>query len=154
MVCQDCGVHAETKYVSFHQNIGALVMRFSQKVEGELCKSCIKRHFWTMTLITFLFGWWGIISFVLTPFFLLNNVIYGLRSLGMEPAPPRVALPRLSNAAVQQIKPYARELRRLLKRGEDLTVIAEIIAEQADVTPEEVIAFAQLFDATPGESGR
>ncbi|OWK45187.1 hypothetical protein FRUB_01518 [Fimbriiglobus ruber] len=34
MICQDCGVEAETKHVSFHQNIGALVVRFPKSIEG------------------------------------------------------------------------------------------------------------------------
>jgi hypothetical protein len=43
MICQHCGVEAETKYVSFHQNIGALVVRFSKSIEGRLVQAQSER---------------------------------------------------------------------------------------------------------------
>ena len=85
MVCQDCGLEAATKHVAFHQNIGALVVRFPKSVEGELCKACINKHFWKMTGTTFFLGWWGMISLIVTPIFLLNNVGRYLFCLGMPP---------------------------------------------------------------------
>src|SRR6188508_1551016 len=83
MICQDCGVEAATKYVSFHQNIGALVVHFTKSINGKFCKSCINRHFWGMTGKTFLLGWWGVISFIITPFLLLNNIVRYVFCLGM-----------------------------------------------------------------------
>jgi hypothetical protein len=85
MRCEVCGVEAETRHVTFYQNIGALVVRFVSTVEGHLCKSCIHSHFWSMTLVSLLLGWWGVISFLLNPFFILNNLIRYLLCLGMKP---------------------------------------------------------------------
>jgi hypothetical protein len=73
-MCQACGAKAPTKYVEFYQNIGALVMRFSKSIKGELCKQCINKHFWEFTLVTLIGGWWGVVSFIMTPFLLLNNI--------------------------------------------------------------------------------
>jgi hypothetical protein len=73
-VCQICGVEAPTKYVEFSQNIGALFMRFSTSIKGNLCKYCINHYFWSFTGTTLVYGWWGVISFFVTPFFLLNNI--------------------------------------------------------------------------------
>jgi len=81
--CQCCGHVAPTRYVVFYQNIGLLIMRQGKKIEGHLCKACINKHFWEFTLITFLAGWWGVISFFLTPFFLINNVGRYLGCIGM-----------------------------------------------------------------------
>jgi hypothetical protein len=89
--CQGCGVEAETRYVSFHQNIGAFALRFHSSVDGWLCKSCIHRHFWGKTLTTLVLGWWGVISFIVTPFILLNNIGRYLFCLGMTPPPTREA---------------------------------------------------------------
>ena len=58
MICQCCGVEAPTKYVAFYQNIGALVMRFTNSMEGNLCKSCIHSTFWKFTLTNTTLGWW------------------------------------------------------------------------------------------------
>lgn len=83
-ICESCGMPIETKYVEIYQNIGLLIMRRFGSVKGRFCKSCIDYYFWTMTGKTMLFGWWGVISFFMTPFLLLNNFIRYLSSLGME----------------------------------------------------------------------
>ncbi len=97
--CEACGVVAETRHVAFYQNIGALIVRFSSSAEGHLCKSCIHRYFWSMTTINLLLGWWGVISFILNPFLILNNIIRYVGCLGMK-AP--AALDRGEGAAPAQ----------------------------------------------------
>ncbi|HQZ18987.1 MAG TPA: hypothetical protein PLD86_19085 [Vicinamibacteria bacterium] len=63
----------DTADVTFRQNIGLLVLRLSRKVSGRLCAECVEKNFWPMTLMTAFTGWWGIISFFVTPFYLLGN---------------------------------------------------------------------------------
>ena len=76
LCCRVCRMQGlPTKHVVFRQNIGALVLRFTKKIEGWMCKACIREIFWEYTLITLFFGWWGIISFFMTPLFLTANVI-------------------------------------------------------------------------------
>ena len=76
LYCRVCRIQGlPTKHVVFHQHIGALVLRFEKKIEGWMCKACIREIFWEYTLITLFFGWWGIISFFMTPLFLTANVI-------------------------------------------------------------------------------
>jgi hypothetical protein len=82
--CDICGAVAATKYSEFYENIGALVMRYYRSVRGNLCKGCIDAFFWNYTGKTMLLGWWGVISFIVTPFILLNNSIRYLTSLGMS----------------------------------------------------------------------
>ena len=97
MICQSCGVEAPTQHVVFYQNIGALVMRFQKKIEGNLCKSCIHKYFWEFTLITLFLGWWGVISFFATLFFYIpNNIIRYLLSLSLKPVPPGATFAELS----------------------------------------------------------
>jgi hypothetical protein len=84
MACRACGIEAPTRYVVFYENIGMLVMRTHRSVEGHLCKPCIHGFFWEFTAITFFLGWWGVISFFVTPFFLLNNVGYYVCCLGLK----------------------------------------------------------------------
>lgn len=148
MICQDCGVEAETKYVSFHQNIGALVVRFPSSIEGRLCKSCIHKRFWRMTATTFLLGWWGMISFFVTPFFLLNNMICYFYCLGMAPTPAEAKPPQLTDAAIDKIRPYADELFARLNQREDFAAVATAIAERAGVTPGQVALFVHAVVQT------
>lgn len=83
-LCESCGMPIKTKYVEIYQNIGLLIMRRFGSVKGRFCRSCIEYHFWTMTGKTMLFGWWGVISFIITPFLLINNFLRYLSSLRME----------------------------------------------------------------------
>lgn len=80
-VCQLCGSYAKTKYVEFYQNIGALLLRFHKSIKGRLCKKCITKTFWNYTLTNLFLGWWGVISFLITPFYIVNNIFRYLTSL-------------------------------------------------------------------------
>ena len=73
--CQSCLANAPTEKVTFRQNIGAIVLRFTKKIEGELCADCIEKNFWEMTGKTLLFGWFGVISFITSPFILGGNLV-------------------------------------------------------------------------------
>lgn len=150
MICQACGVEAETKYVSFHQNIGALVMRFPSSISGNLCKGCAGKYFWRMTGTTLLLGWWGVISFIVTPFFLINNIVRYVGCLGMAPVAPGATAPQLTDAAVEQLKPHVSELFDRLNNGEDFTFVANRIAERSGVTPGQVALFVQAVVESQG----
>jgi hypothetical protein len=73
--CQVCQQYAPTRQVTFLQNIGMLVAFRWSKASGMMCRTCGERTFKEMTTITAIFGWWGIISFFLTPIFLVVNLI-------------------------------------------------------------------------------
>lgn len=81
--CQLCGEERALKQVTLMQNVGLVVMRFPKTLSGLLCKQCITSNFWRYTLITFFFGWWGIISFFYTLIALPTNIVnfIGSRSL-------------------------------------------------------------------------
>jgi hypothetical protein len=85
--CECCGLPAETKYVRFGQNIGVFFRRYYQEVDGNLCRDCIEHYFWMMTGKTFLMGWWGMISFILTPPILIGNVVSYLGALRVKRSP-------------------------------------------------------------------
>lgn len=81
--CESCGMPAPTKYIQFFENKGFLVMRSYKSVKGRLCRFCINYFFWNMTGVTFLLGWWGLISAIVTPFILLNNILRFIFSLNV-----------------------------------------------------------------------
>jgi hypothetical protein len=87
-VCQCCAMDVPTIKVGLNRHIGAIVFMFHKSLNGHLCKPCIKKLFWEYTPITFFFGWWGIISVIITPVVLINNIIVYLRSLSMETTSP------------------------------------------------------------------
>src|SRR5438874_1688311 len=128
MVCQACGVEAPTKYVEFYYNIGALVLRFSKSIKGSLCKSCIHKYFWQFTLIDLTAGWWGMISFIITPFFILNNVGRYAMCLGMPAVPEGAVPPRLTDEAIDKLQPYTKEIVDRLNDGERMRPLSDDIA--------------------------
>lgn len=74
-LCEKCGREDDVVNVTFRRNIGALVVRFSQELRGRMCAGCIKSSFWETSLITMVLGWWGLISFIVTPIFLITNTV-------------------------------------------------------------------------------
>jgi hypothetical protein len=72
--CQRCGSMRQTAQVSFHRNVGMLFIRRHYKIEGSLCKSCIRKHFGEFMVKNLLFGWWGTISMIVTPVYAIQTV--------------------------------------------------------------------------------
>lgn len=89
MVCQVCERQVPTRAVSLQLNVGMLIMRSHRAIKGNLCRACTTRFFWEFTLITATLGWWGLISFFLTPIFLVNNGIQLIKGRALPPAPPQ-----------------------------------------------------------------
>ena len=148
MLCQCCGIEAPTKKTAFYQNIGALVMRFSRSIEGNLCKSCIHQNFWKMTLTTLFLGWWGMISLIVTPFFLLNNVIRYLMALPMPPVPQDASIPTLTKQDREKITPHVDALiHRLNEDDSDFQEVAEEFADRIGVTPGQIALAIQEIAA-------
>lgn len=141
MICQACGVEAPTKYVEFHQNIGAFLVRFPRSIKGKLCKSCIHKYFWSYTSTTFLMGWWGSISLIVTPFYILNNVGRYLGCVTMKPVPPEAQPPRLDADVMMSLQRHADEILKRLTEGEKLEVIAADVGPRAGVTPGQVVLY-------------
>jgi hypothetical protein len=145
MLCASCGVEAPTRYVAFYQNIGALVMRFQKSVQGKLCKSCIHKYFWEFTLINLVCGWWGVISFCLTPFLILNNVIRYIGCASLPPVPPGATAPRLTEEVMQRLQPHIDEIIARLNAGQQLAQVAHTIAHRAGVTPGQVMVYVDAL---------
>ena len=147
MICQLCGVEAETRYVAFYQNIGALIMRFHKSLKGELCKKCIHEQFWMFTLVNVTLGWWGVISLIVTPFFIINNVARYLMCLSMSAVNANAAAPQLTDEAIGKIQPYTNYIIDQLNAGSTVDQLAYDIAPNAGVTPAQVklyiVALAQ-----------
>lgn len=139
VVCQLCGVECPTKHISFHQNIGALIMRFSKSIDGNLCKPCINKKFWPMTLITLCVGWLGVLSLIMTPFILLNNIIYYIGSLFMPPRPPDAKIPEINATDLERFVPYAETVFGRVNKGESLVDVAKDMSPKVGLTPGQII---------------
>src|SRR5262245_47828226 len=72
--CQICGRLAPTAHVTLYRNIGMLVARHLTTTQGQMCRGCARDKWLSETLLTSLVGWWGIISFFVNIFAVLNNL--------------------------------------------------------------------------------
>jgi hypothetical protein len=145
MICQHCGVEADTKYFAFYQNIGMLVMRKQKSMRGQLCKSCIHKIFWEYTGMNLIVGWWGTISFWLTPCFIVNNIVRYASCLTMPAVGPDAKPPALTDDAVNRLSPHKEQIFVRLNRGEKFPDVAKDIAQKAGVTPGQVFLFSQAL---------
>ena len=145
MICHICGVEAPTKYVAYYQNIGMLFMRMSRSIDGHMCKSCVHKYFWQFTLINLTLGWWGMISLIVNPFFILNNFGRYLMCLGMDSVPPGATAPDLTDDEAERLHPHAQELFERLNGDEQFDRVAESIAMKAAVSAGQVALYVQLL---------
>ena len=142
ILCQGCGVEAPTKYAEYHQNIGALVVRFGKSYKGQLCKQCMHKYFWQSSLTTLFLGPWGVISLVVSPFFLINNVARYVGALSMPAVPPGARVPLLDQAAITALLPRVEDIFGRLNAGESIESVATNVAGSAGgVTPGQVLLF-------------
>lgn len=88
--CESCGLPAETKYVQFYENVGAIFFRYHRSIDGNFCKPCIEYYFFSLTGKTMLLGWWGIISFIITPFILINNLFRYIFTISLKKTSTRI----------------------------------------------------------------
>jgi hypothetical protein len=106
-----------------------------------------------MTGTTMVLGWWGTISLILTPFFLLNNVGRYLFCLGMPGVPFNAAPPELTEEVAERLMPHANEIFDRLNAGESFERVATTTADKAGVSPGQVALFVQaIIQAHSSES--
>lgn len=147
VICQVCGVEAPTRYVEFHQNIGALVVRYHKGIKGNLCKKCIHKYFWSYTGTNLTLGWWGTISLVMTPVFTINNVIRYIGVLGMESVPSDAKPPVLTPEVAARLNPHVKQLIARLNAGEPLGEVARDLARRTGLTPGQIVKYAAQLAA-------
>jgi len=161
MICQNCQKEAPTWNVTFYRVIG-LIAGFSYKrITGHLCESCINKFFEEYTLTTFLLGWWGLISFFLTPAFIISNLLTKIQVRKSPGSLQRHPTSTLSDEALAKLRPFREEILDRIHFKERLNVIVPSIASRARVTIPEVDRYIQteitpevLFGARSRTSGQ
>jgi hypothetical protein len=116
--------------------IGLLVARVYHHKKGRMCPDCISSTFWAYTLTTLALGWWGLVSFFVSPFVIVMNII-SYRAVSLSPTYPTTEPPPMLNSSViNSLEPF----RRLLK-GETMDQVCEDIGRRTAASPAEVRSF-------------
>jgi hypothetical protein len=145
-------------------------MRCPSTLEGELCKSCVNKNFWKMTLITLAVGWLGVISLVIAPIFIIMNIVQYISCLGMPSAPAAASQPGPASAApsaaapplpaapaapvaaaaiaetlteesIGSLNPFVEQIASRLNAGEDANKVDADMARSTGVTPAQVMLY-------------
>ena len=83
--CQGCCRQSPLRQVRFRRIQGFVLFYVEFTAEGSLCKACIHRLFWKMTLLTAASGWWGFKSVLLTFSALRDNTREYWRARDLKP---------------------------------------------------------------------
>jgi hypothetical protein len=67
--------------VKFHRNIGMLFVRQAKSLPGNLCKTCLSKHYWSFMGKNLLLGPWGTISLFVTPIYMVTNTVSYVKAL-------------------------------------------------------------------------
>jgi hypothetical protein len=149
MSCDRCRESRPTAYVELRYNVGALVMRQEYATRGELCRGCLHRVFADYTLRNVTLGWWGIISFFMTWYFLAANLADYTRALSElrhERAPKAGATPRAAAAGAEadaRLAVFEHNVRVRLRSGQAPADIGHDLAGLHDVGLEDAMRFVE-----------
>jgi hypothetical protein len=138
--------------VELHHNVGLLLMRREYSTEGQLCRRCLNEAFWHHTLRNVTLGWWGMISFFMTWYFLASNLITYMRARReLEQARPREApLAKVADGDEAQriLGPFEHNVRMLLRSGDEPEVIVRELARTHGVAPTAAQRFVEEIRAS------
>ena len=82
--CQYCGSIRPLRRAHYYKNIGMLIVRQNNEMEGDFCKECHNKLFIEYFLTCIFLGWWGVISLLITPFYLIFNLWSYIPTLWMQ----------------------------------------------------------------------
>ncbi|HYB61759.1 MAG TPA: SH3 domain-containing protein [Methylomirabilota bacterium] len=95
--CQSCGEMRMTKFVAFYRNVGMLFRRQTYTLMGNLCETCVHKHFWKFEVLDVVLGPWGMISAILAPIYFVQNIfsyvaaLYQFERAGTEGQVPQAS---------------------------------------------------------------
>lgn len=143
-MCDLCHSGNPSTYVTLRHNVGMLIMRQMYQTEGRLCQDCLGRAYRKHQLCNLFLGWWGMISFVLTFVFLIENtrqyfVARGELKRSVERKEASRVVPE--GTPSERLAPFRHNVRLRLRRDEEPAAIAADLAETHQVPLDDATAF-------------
>ncbi|MCE9671818.1 hypothetical protein LY474_28830 [Myxococcus stipitatus] len=152
MRCDHCSHSGPTAFVELHHNVGMLFARRSYTTAADLCRRCLGRAFWHHTLRNLTLGWWGTISFFVTWYYLLSNLVTYVQARvemgrSLQRQAPAVAVAK-GEAALRILAPFEHNVRMQLRLGDDPADIARDMARLHGVEATDAHAFVERIRAS------
>lgn len=120
--CDECRAPGALE-VRYLQVTGLLVLAVVKEARFEACSECSARACSATSAHTALFGWWSVLTPLVVPWVLLNNLAFFLKQ--------RIARGAAHTAALEEHRDYAKNL----LRTKDFDVVVEVISEVTRCDP-------------------
>jgi hypothetical protein len=114
--CDECRAAGAVE-VRYLQVTGLLVLAVLKEARFEACSECSARAFSATSAHTALFGWWSVLTPLVVPWVLLNNLAFFLKQ--------RIFRGRGRTAALEEHRDYAKNL----LRTKEFEVVVEVISD-------------------------
>ncbi|HVY25936.1 MAG TPA: hypothetical protein VHB79_05265 [Polyangiaceae bacterium] len=143
-MCDLCQSGNPSTYVILRHNVGLLIMRQVYQTEGRLCQDCLGRAYRKHQLSNLFLGWWGMISFVLTFVFLIENTrqyFVARRELKRMVERKEASQVVPEGSPGERLAPFRHNVRLRLRRDETPAAIAADLAATHRVPLDDATAF-------------
>jgi hypothetical protein len=132
-----------------------LIMRQMYQTEGRLCQDCLGRAYRKHQLCNLFLGWWGMISFVLTFVFLIENTRqYFVARSELKRTGERKEASRFvpQGSPGEILAPFRHNVRLRLRRDEAPAAIAADLAATHQVPLDDATAFVSSIETEAATS--
>lgn len=149
-MCDVCNSGEPSVHVHLRHNVGMLFMRREYETQGRLCASCLKDVFRRHQLNNLVLGWWGMISFVLTWVYLIDNTRnYLTARKELAQLTERREKSRFvpEGTPSERLAPFRHNVRLRLRREEPAERIARDLMSTHDVPLEDAEAFVREVES-------
>jgi hypothetical protein len=157
-MCDLCHSGNPSVHVHLRHNVGMLILRQVYETDGRLCEDCLGKAFRKHQLSNLFLGWWGLISFVMTLIFLVENTrVYFSAKRDLTRMRERKDAARLvpEGTPRERLAPFRHNVRLRLRREELPGAIAADLAATHEVPLADAEAFVHgvaLESAAPPAS--
>ncbi len=129
--CRVCGAHAPVLDVTYKQNTGMLIARRVTEYDTTACRSCSLRLFRKTFIHNLFLGWWGMLSFVFTSLFMVENAILAIKTLGLNSA---------GESSANRLEAEADYARAMLS-SKDYATVVDVLRERTGATLPQIEEF-------------
>ncbi len=137
-VCGECFREGKTVVATFRHNIGLVIVHLSNERYDRYCFGCLNKVFFFKTLLTICVGWIGLVSLLVAPIFVIQNIFNYLKAVFKAERPISSKPPLLSVQLFRFLDPHRDVLLNELESGvvTDRRRLSELAHSLGVLTPE------------------
>lgn len=83
--CTVCGAQGPTWPLTYHSNVGVIIMHFRKATPMVACRSCVHVEYWKRFALLITVGWTSYFSVIIGPILLVLNTVAYVSALTSKP---------------------------------------------------------------------